>query len=215
MKSRRTLVFTTIALLIAHAVVLKTLGANCPGPILSDLVQLLIGMVVFLTCLQAMRRSQTFGRLFWKLAALALFLWCIGQTLAVYYGSYLNLPVERLWYIYIFLVAWPAPLVMCLFLDTREEQKRMDWRLLLDFAQVGILFVLTFLSFSTLSGQSTAWSTNRLSLVTDGLMTAAFFARALSLRHDPARKLFLGIGVFRAVAFLTDLYFVLGLPQHA
>jgi two-component system, cell cycle sensor histidine kinase and response regulator CckA len=215
MTSRRYLLITAIALLAAHAVVLKWLGDAWPGPILSDLVQLCIGILVLLACLQAARRSQVFGRLFWKLAAIALALWCVGQALGAYYGSYLNLPTKNLWFVDIFYVAWPAPLVMCLFLDTEEEQEGADWRLLLDFAQVAIVFVLIYFYFSTLSQQGTAWSTYRLSVATDGLVTAAFLGRALSLRNDPARKLYLGIGLFRAVAFLTDMYFVLGLPEQA
>jgi len=215
MTSRRYLLFTAIALLAAHAAVLKWLGDAWPGPILSDLVQLCIGILVLVACLQATRRSQVFGRLFWKLAAIALALWCVGQALGAYYGSYLNLPTKNLWFVDIFYVAWPAPLVMCLFLDTEEDQEGADWRLLLDFAQVAIVFVLIYFYFSTLSAQGTAWSTYRLSVATDGLVTAAFLGRALSLRNDPARKLYLGIGLFRAVAFLTDMYFVLGLPEQA
>src|SRR6266705_2275834 len=100
-----------------------------------------------------------------------------------------------------------APLVMCLFLDIEEEQEGTDWRRLLDFGQVAIVFVVIYFYFSTLSTQGTSGSGYRLSVVTDGLLAGAFFARAFSLRDDSAKKLFLGIGAFRAVALLTDLYF--------
>jgi len=215
MKSRRILLSLAITLLAAHAAILKWVGDAFPGPVLSDLVQLCIGFVVLAGCLQARKRSQVFGRLFWNLAATSLILWCIGQALGAYYGSYLNLPTKNLWFVDIFYVAWPAPLVMCLFLDTEEEQEKSDWRRLLDFGQVAIVFILMYFYFSTLSAQGTAWSTYRVSVASDGLVTAAFLWRAFSLRDNPARKLFLGIGAFRAVAFLTDLYFVLGLPEQA
>ncbi|PYX62429.1 MAG: hybrid sensor histidine kinase/response regulator [Acidobacteria bacterium] len=104
---------------------------------------------------------------------------------------------------------------MCLFLDIEEEQEGTDWRRLLDFGQVAIVFVLIYFYFSTLSTQGTSGSGYRLSLATDGLVAAAFFARAFSLRDDSAKKLFLGIGAFRAVALLTDLYFAVGLPEQA
>src|SRR5439155_5733050 len=214
MTSRRYLLYIAVALLAVHAAVLEWRGDEWPGPILSDTVQLLIGILVFFACLQAVRRSLVFGRLFWKLAATAVFLWCVGQALGTYYGSYLNLPTTNLWHVDIFYVAWPAPLVMCLFLDIDEEQEGTDWRRLLDFGQVAIVFVLIYFYFSTLPAQGTGAS-YRLSVVTDGLITAAFFARAFSLRDDPSRKLFLGIGAFRAVALLTDLYFALGLPEHS
>jgi PAS domain S-box-containing protein len=160
------------------------------------------------------RRSEPLGRLFWKLSAIAFLLWCVGQALGVYYGSYLNLTTRSLWFVDIFYVAWPAPLVMCLFLDTEEEQEGGEWRRLLDFGQVALVFVLLFFYFSALSAQNTTWSTYGLSAATDGLMMAAFFSRAYSMRGEPASRLFLGIGLFRAVAFLTDLYFVAGLPEQ-
>jgi two-component system, cell cycle sensor histidine kinase and response regulator CckA len=213
MTSRRYFLFTAVALLAAHAVVLKWLGDVWPGPLLSDTVQLLMGVVAFCASLLAMRRSRRLGRLFWKLNAIAVLLWCAGQALGAYYGSYLNLPTRSLWFVDIFYVAWPAPLVMCLFLDSEEEPEGANWRRLLDFGQVAIVFVLLFFYFAALSAQNSAWSTYGLSAATDGLMTAAFLARAFSMRGEPERKLFLGIGLFRAVALLTDVSFLAGLPE--
>src|SRR5215468_10892591 len=103
---------------------------------------------------------------------------------------------------------------MCLFLDDEEEPEGAEWRRLLDFGQVAIVFVLLVFYFSALSEQNSTWSTYGLSAATDGLMMAAFFSRAYSIRGTSASKLFLGIGLFRAVALLTDLYFVAGLPEY-
>jgi two-component system, cell cycle sensor histidine kinase and response regulator CckA len=214
MTSRRYFLFVAFALLAAHAAVLQWLGEARSGPLLSDAVQLLLGLLAFSASLRAMRRSQTLGCLFWKLSAIAFLLWCVGQALGSYYGSYLNLPTRSLWFVDIFYVAWPAPLVMCLFLDSEEESEGAEWRRLLDFGQVAIVFVLLFFYFAALSAQNSTWSTYGLSAAADGLMTATFFARAYAMRGEPASKLFLGIGLFRAVAFLTDMYFVAGLPEY-
>jgi two-component system cell cycle sensor histidine kinase/response regulator CckA len=214
MTSRRYFLLAAFALLAAHAAVLTWLGEARSGPILSDAIQLLLGLLASSAALRAMRRSEPLGRLFWKLSAIAFLVWCVGQALGVYYGSYLNLTTRSLWFVDIFYVAWPAPLVMCLFLDTEEEQEGGEWRRLLDFGQVALVFVLLFFYFSALSAQNTTWSTYGLSAATDGLMMAAFFSRAYAMRGEPASRLFLGIGLFRAVAFLTDLYFVAGLPEH-
>jgi PAS domain S-box-containing protein len=214
MKSRRHFLFAAIALLAAHAAVLQGLGDAWPGPVLSDIVQLLMGVLVFCASLEAMRRSRMLGRLFWTLTAIAVLLWCTGQALGAYYGSYLNLPTRNLWFVDIFYVAWPAPLVMCLFLESEEEPEGADWRRLLDFGQVAIVFVLLFFYFSALSTQNSTWSAYGLSAVTDGLMTAAFLVRAFSMRGEASGKLFFGIGLFRAVALLTDVYFLAGLPEY-
>src|ERR1700741_3802476 len=163
MTTRRYFLFAAVALLAAHAVVLKWLGEVWPGPLLSDTVQLLMGLVVFCASLLAMRPSRTLGRLFWKLNAIAVLLWCAGQALGAYYGSYLNLPTRSLWFVDIFYVAWPAPLVMCLFLDSEEEAEGANWRRLLDFGQVAIVFVLLFFYFAALSEQNSAWPAYGLS----------------------------------------------------
>src|ERR1700757_3875476 len=194
MKSRRILLYLAITLLAAHAAVLKWVGDVFPGPVLSDLVQLCLGFVVLAGCLQAMKRSQVFGRLFWNLAATSLALWCIGQALGAYYGSYLNLPTKNLWHVDIFYVAWSAPFVMCLFLDAEDQQASFHLRVLLDFGQVAIVFVLIYFYFSGLRSQADSGSGYRLSVAIDALVATAFFARAFSLRDDQARKLFLGIG---------------------
>ena len=214
MTSRRYFLLVAGILLVAHAAVLKGLGEARSGPLLSDTIQLLLGLITFAAALRAMRRCSTLGRLFWKLCAISFILWCFGQALGAYYGSYLNLTTRSLWFVDIFYIAWPAPLVMCLFLDNEEEPQGAEWRRLLDFGQVAIVFILLFFYFSALSAQSTTWSTYGLSAATDGLMMAAFFSRAHSMRGESASKLFLGIGLFRAVAFLTDLYFVAGLPEY-
>src|SRR5262249_30027700 len=214
MTSRRYFLLAAGSLLVAHATVLQWLGDARSGPVLSDTIQLLLGITAFVASVRAMRRSQTLGRLFWKLAATAFFLWYGGQAFGAYYGSYLNLPTGNLWFVDIFYVAWPAPLVMCLFLDREEEPEGADRRRLLDFGQVALVFVLLFFYFSALSSQDSGWSAYGLSAATDALMTAAFFARAFSMRGEPERKLFLGIGLFRAVALLTDLYFVAGFPDR-
>src|SRR5258708_34079697 len=92
MTSRRYLFYLAFALLAAHAAVLEWRGDAWPGPILSDIGQLLIGILVFVACLKAIRRSLVFGRLFWNRPATAALLWCAGQPLAAYSGSYFYLP---------------------------------------------------------------------------------------------------------------------------
>jgi hypothetical protein len=103
---------------------------------------------------------------------------------------------------------------MCLFLDEQEQQEAVDWRRLMDFDQISLVFVILYVYFSKLSAEGSSLATYPLSAVTDGLLTGGFFLRALSLKNDPARKLFFGIGAFRFVSFLTDIYFVLGLPGY-
>ncbi|HZR29875.1 MAG TPA: PAS domain S-box protein [Terriglobales bacterium] len=203
-------VLLAVILLGAHAGVIAFLKGRFPGPILSDLIQLALGILALVTALQAAARSHTFARMFWRLAAAGFAIWCIGQALGCYYSSILHLPTLSLWGIDVFFTTWIAPLVMCLFLDPESEPGGLDWARILDFAQVAIVVVLIYVYFSNLvhGGALGSW---RLSLTIDGLTTVGFFVRAWFSRSDPASTLFRRFGYFRLLAFLTDLYLASGL----
>ncbi|HTD21539.1 MAG TPA: PAS domain S-box protein [Terriglobales bacterium] len=202
-------VLLAVILLGAHAAVIAFLKGRFPGPILSDLIQLALGILALVTALQAAHRSGAFGRMFWRLVASGFAIWCIGQALGCYYSSILHRPTLSLWGIDVFFTTWIAPLVMCLFLDPESESEGVDWPRILDFAQVAIVVVLVYVYFSNLvhGGSLGSW---RLSLIIDGLTTVGFFVRAWYTRSDPASILFRRFGYFRLLAFLTDLYLASG-----
>jgi two-component system cell cycle sensor histidine kinase/response regulator CckA len=210
LRSPRKVLSAALLLLFAHAVVIGVYGGHRPGPLLSNLLQLALGLLTIACCVSAMRISGAFGRMFWKLAGAAFSMWCIGQTAGTYYASILNLSTQNFWAIDMFFTAWLAPLVMCLFLDQEEESLGFDWQRVLDFSQVGIVFLLLYFFFSDISRHGTELGTWRLSAVTDGILTIGFLTRAESAGKNSIGALFRWIGYFRLVAFLTDLYFALG-----
>jgi two-component system, cell cycle sensor histidine kinase and response regulator CckA len=212
-RSLRPIVSVLLCLLGLHVAIIATLGGHKPGSVLSDLIQLALDILTVVACLHAARRSSTFGRVFWKLAGTGFLLLSIGQALGTYYGSVLNLPTQGMWFVDVFYNAWSAPLVMCLFLDPEAEREGPDWQRVLDFAQVGIVFVLLYFFFRNLSAQGSAHGPWRLTTVTDGVVMIGFFVRAASSRNDPTGKLFRNLGYFRLAALVTDLYFVAGLPE--
>ena len=210
LRSPRKVLSVALLLLSLHAVVISVYGGHRPGPLLSNLVQLALGLLTIACCISAMRISGAFGRMFWKLAGAAFSMWCIGQVAGTYYASILNLSTQNFWAIDMFFTAWLAPLVMCLFLDQEEESAGFDWQRVLDFSQVGIVFLLLYFFFSDISRHGTELGTWRLSAVTDGILTIGFLTRAESAGKNSIGALFRWIGYFRLVAFLTDLYFALG-----
>jgi len=213
MRHSRILLVAALALLAAHVVVIATLGNKPPGPILSDTIQLFLGALATLAAFQAAKRSGTFGRVFWRLAASAFVVWCVGQVLGGYYGSIQNKDTQLLWHVQLFYSAWPAPLAMCIFLDVKDEKEGIDWERILDFGQVGIVFVLLYFYFSNLPTHGSQLGAWRLSITTDGLLTTGFFLRSIVERKNPTRRLFWSFGCYRLVALMTDLYFVAGLPE--
>jgi PAS domain S-box-containing protein len=204
----------------AHVIVILALAQGQVRIFLSDLLQFAIGALAVAACIQAARRSGPFGRTFWRLASFGFTLLVIGFALGTYAD---NFPPSKFlpslghhsWIIDVFVNAWTAPLVMCLFLDPESEPEGTDWRRILDFAQVGIVFVLLYLYSSNFAVPGEGIEPWRLALATDALITAGFFLRGLTTPTGPARALFLRFGYFRTVAVVTDAAFVLGMPESA
>ncbi len=209
--SRRVLFAGALVLLLQTAAI-AVYREQPAGSILSNLCQLMLGLLVAHTSFHTALRCQPFARAFWNLAGAAFTIWCVGQALGTYFGSFLNLPTSGLWYVDVMYTAWPAPLVMCLFLDPSEESGlNPEWAL--DFGQVGIVFVLVYIYFSSAAAHPGRLGTWILSTTTDSLLTASFVLRAVTARKHPSRYLYWGIAAYRAVALATDAYFVLGFPE--
>ena len=196
---------------VAHIVIISVLPVSPVKAILSDLIQLGLGLSALLACLRAAQRSRPFARILWTLIATGIGIWCCGQTLGVYFGSILNLSTQQLWFVDVFYNVWTAPLLMALFLDPEADSKEVNWARILDFAQVGIVVVVVYVYFSHIAanGGVQSWA---LALATDGIITAGFLVRGGLTRTDPTALVFRRIGLFRLVATLTDLYFALHLP---
>ena len=199
---------------LAHILVISSFHAGPTKDLLSDLLQALIGLLTVAACFQASARSQVFGRTFWRLAGVGFALLSIGLLLATYTESFHPDLGRHSWIIDVFVNAWTAPLVMCLFLD-ETAQSEIDWRRILDFAQVAIVFIVLSLYSSNLAlaGQGTQpWG---LALATDLLLCVGFFLRGMAMPSGAARLLFVRFGYFRLVSVVTDLFFVLGMPEPA
>ena len=108
-------------LLAFHAIDIGIWGEHGAGPLISGIIQLAMGLVVTFASFQAARRSGSFGRAFWRLAGTGIALWCFGQILATYIGNIRHQPSLSFPVINVFLYSWPAPLLMCLFLDRQRK----------------------------------------------------------------------------------------------
>ncbi len=197
----------------AHIVVIFAMRPGETRVFVSDGIQCLIGVLAVAAAVQAARRSGPFGRTFWNLATTGFGLLTLGLALATYVDTFHTTLGRHAWIIDVFVNAWTAPLVMCLFLDPDSEPEGRDWRRMLDFTQVGIVFVLLYLYQSNFAIPGIGFQPWRLAFATDTLITAGFFLRGFTLPRGSARILYLHFGCFRFVAVLTDLLFVLGMPD--
>ncbi len=200
---------------LAHVLVISFLHAGPTKDLLTDALQALIGVLTVAACFQASARSHPFGRTFWRLAGVGFAVLTIGLLLATYAESFNPSLGRHSWIIDVFVNAWTAPLVMCLFLDEESQSDQIDWRRILDFAQVAIVFLVLSLYSSNLALSGAGTEPWGLALATDFLICVGFFLRGMAMPSGAARLLFVRFGYFRMVSVVTDLFFVLGMPEPA
>jgi PAS domain S-box-containing protein len=212
MRPNRGAIWVALFLLALDAIDIAIWGEHGAGPLISGIIQLSMGLVVTFASFQAAQRSGSFGRAFWRLIGAGVMLWCVGQVLATYIGNIRHLPSLSFPVINLFLYSWPAPLLMCLFLDPSAEVERLDLERFFDFAQVVLAFVLLDVYLSDLPPNGTDFGAWHLAAITDGLIAAGFLVRGLFSDVHEIRNLFLQFSLFRMVALLTDTWFLVFSP---
>jgi hypothetical protein len=74
------LVAASCILVVGQAIVIATLGHRTPGPLLSEVIQLALGLICILACTAAFRRSSGIARYAWRLLAVAFVVWAVAQA---------------------------------------------------------------------------------------------------------------------------------------
>jgi diguanylate cyclase (GGDEF)-like protein len=210
---RKHIVVVVIAglLWLAHAVVVTSLGTNRPGPFLSDLIQLILGIVLIGSIVAASRRSEGMALSFWRLTAFAYMVWFVAQGFSVYNdvaASPMVGGIENFLFSF-----WFAPLAMAIFLDPDTEAGKLDALVILDFVQAVLVCVAAYLYFffipkSDAGGMAhSVWAPY---FVGYGLVALAFVLRAAMTRSPDARALFGRMGIFLAVSGCIDASYYYG-----
>jgi len=211
--TRKTLIALTLGLLCAHAISVIEFRSTSLGPLLSDLTQLTLGVLLIpLTCLTACR-SRNVGRHYWRLTSLAYSLWVVAQALATYQdrtgSTYL---IHLTGFLFSF---WFVPLGMVLFLDPELDAGGLDYRAFVDLIQ-GLLFLATayfyfFLLSSSSSSVTDLASELRLPyLACHSLIAGAFLLRGWIAQVTVARKFLHRIGLFLLFSCGVDVLYYYG-----
>src|SRR5437870_11376826 len=112
MLSRRLILAAAFAGFFAHAATIYLLGDSMPGPLLTDLIELAMGIGVTLTAFYAAKRSEAYARKVWMLATLALGLYAVGLGLVTYYRHIAHTAYLSPWFSAQFFFFWVVPLVL-------------------------------------------------------------------------------------------------------
>ena len=206
----RTVVIVTGLLWLAHVGVVAALGTKPPGGMLSDVMQLILGVVMIYAATQASLRSEGLARSFWRLTAVAYSLWLVAQGLSVY-NDFAASPFVS-WINNLLFCFWFVPLAMAMFLDPEHEAGNLDALVALDFVQAVLVCVAAYLYFFYLPKSETpgelAHSVWTPYFAGYAFVAGAFVVRAAVTRSRDSRALFGRMGIFLALSGCVDaLYF--------
>ena len=199
------------ALWLTHVFVVASLGTKAPGPFLSDLIQLMLGIVLISAIVAAGRRSEGMALSFWRLAAFAYMVWCVAQSFSVY-NDVASSPVVSGVENFLFCF-WFAPLAMAIFLDPDTGSGKLDALVALDFVQAVLVCIAAYLYFFFIpkseSGEM-AHSVWAPYFAGYGLVCLAFILRGALSRSRDARYLFGRMGIFLALSGSVDALYDYG-----
>jgi diguanylate cyclase (GGDEF)-like protein len=192
-------------LLLAQAGALAKVGNQPLGAVLSELIQLMLGLICLLTSVQAYRRSGNVARHYWRWLSFTFCVWIIAQLLGVYIDLTSNVSLNPLDDLLFFTSV--IPFGMLIFLDPEHESNRFDRLHLLDFLQVCIFWVTVYLYFSVESS-SIEWGPFHLTrdLVYNAILTTSFLLRALLTDSAVVRAFFGRMALFLLFSGLADSY---------
>lgn len=193
--SSRRLLALAVLILASHAATSLGLGGSPGGSLASNLLQVAASATAALACMGASRRSAGFGRRFWALVATAFWIWGAAQASYAYVENWQGGEVAQPSWTHLLFRLYGAPLLMALLIWRDDEAREgPDWQRVLDFAQVGILFLLFYFDLYFIPGGAwqgltglALWGFFDLSDVENWLLSAAFLVRARWSRHPEER----------------------------
>jgi diguanylate cyclase (GGDEF)-like protein len=203
----RTIVAIAGLLWLIHVGVVAVWNVQPPGPVLSDVIQFIVGVVLIAVLLQTSQRSEGLARAFWRLSTAAYALLVFSQGLSVYNDLAVTphiFPFTNFLFSF-----WFAPLAMALFLDPEHETGRLDAVMALDFVQGVLVCVAAYVYFFYLPKAEsppselshTVWGAYFGGY---GIVAASFILRSILTRSHDVRSLFGRMGIFLAFSACVD-----------
>jgi PAS domain S-box-containing protein len=153
-----------VAVALTTMMVLVILGVRAPATRLlyGDMVQTAIVLWASYCAIHVALRSAGYLRQLWMLFALALLIAAAAQGLETYYQNISHRPMVAPWPSDILFILWVAPLVMMFLPRPAGEVRGIDWPQVLDFVQVVVVGLTTYLYFFYIPSR---WATEGAQMV--------------------------------------------------
>jgi diguanylate cyclase (GGDEF)-like protein len=201
-----------ITLWTVHLAVIVSLGPTSRGAYLSDLIQLLLGLMLVGVIAKDTGRSRNVGRKYWSIAALSYGLLVFAQALAVYQDLVPSFSLPQ-WVALLFSF-WTAALGMALLVDPESGSVPLDALTYLGFTQ-GILFLVAANFFFILPSAGQDGGDLALQLRTpyvsyNALIAVAFLIRGALGTSFGAKSFLRRMGFFMLASTAADVVYYYG-----
>src|SRR5947209_10925208 len=169
----------TAALTFVLIYVIKDVQTPSTSLALSNLLQAAIVLWAACSCGYVAWRSSGYLKRLWAMLTGALFLAFAAQGLETYYQSFTHLPAFIPWPSDILFFLWVTPAAV-MFLPSGSHEGPADWAKALDYAQVGVVALATYLYFfyipwhSEAAGPEMLGRILRVYVLRDGLLAIGF-----------------------------------------
>jgi diguanylate cyclase (GGDEF)-like protein len=205
----RPMILTALLLLLAQAAAIKTLSGSLSAVLLSDSIQLALGILCTLVCVRAIRTANVIERNYWICLAASYVVWSAPEILEIYIEitgkEYLN-PLDDFLFF-----ASVMPFGMMLLLESHPSCEGFDCLHVVDFLQVLAFWGSVYLYFAkveliylTAVGLGPfGWTPD---LLFKCMLMLSFVARAALTNERAARMFFATWGAFLLSSGLSDSY---------
>jgi PAS domain S-box-containing protein len=214
-QAERSLLLLGLLGFAAHVAILSCGHFLSSVSLLSNLVQVVLGILAVLAMLDAATRSGSFGRRTWLLAALAVGFYTIGQTVFTYTYTIAQ-PYSRqfgaIFYDPIFFF-WIVPLIAAALADPAEIAAGFEWSSILDFSLLVVLaLALHFSAFADSSqwhggSEEVLYWRLKVRLIRDLIVLGCLWSRFIFTESNQVRALFLRLGAFYSTYAICNIVY--------
>jgi two-component system cell cycle sensor histidine kinase/response regulator CckA len=208
--SSRAVIALGSLLALAHIAVIAAIGPSWRGVLLSNIIQLALGILGVFVTLQTSRRCARLGRHFWRLASISCALWTAAQAIGTYSDSFQ--PDFAVWLTNFLFASWYMPIGLTLLLSEESDSPRFDWLQAIDLSQAVLFWIAAYAYFFHIPSHVGEVSPplGIPYFVCYGMIIAAFFLRSLISTSKVARALFRRAGIFLLLSGGFDALFEYG-----
>ncbi|HXY25581.1 MAG TPA: PAS domain S-box protein [Candidatus Acidoferrum sp.] len=211
---RRVAIATAVILIAVLLYAIKEVASPASSLKLSNLVQTAVALLAAYCSFRVALPSRGHLRRLWNLLGTALLLVAAAQGLETYYQSFLRARTLTPWPSDLLFILWVTPAVM-MFLPPAEESGRPDWQQFLDYLQVVVVALTTYLYFFYIpsrwevEGPRMVVKIMQVQLVRDGALAVAFLIQATAAQGRPLRSFFRRMAVLFLLANASGIIYLL------